>query len=122
MASGALWYGSNYSPTTSGALSCKLDRVSSWRGRVPVRLDRHRGAVQFAAAAVLSLALGIGANSAIFSLLDQTLWRPLPAKDPQELVLLYQPGLLQGHTNIDEPDGPSLSAIPVTLTFRVAAP
>jgi predicted permease len=63
----------------------------------------------FTGAAVVSLALGIGANSAIFSLLDQTLWRPLPVKKPQDLVYLYQPGPLHGHTNTDEPDGPSFS-------------
>jgi predicted permease len=43
----------------------------------------------FTAVAVLSLALGIGANTAIFSLVDSLLWRTLPVADPQELVGLY---------------------------------
>jgi len=43
----------------------------------------------FTAVAVLSLALGIGANTAIFTLLDQVLLRVLPVKNPQELMRLY---------------------------------
>jgi predicted permease len=42
--------------------------------------------------AILSLALGIGANSAIFSLFDQMLLRPLPVPNPTELVNFKSPG------------------------------
>jgi predicted permease len=46
----------------------------------------------FATVAILSLALGIGANTAIFTLVDQLLLRKLPVKAPDELVMLYQQG------------------------------
>jgi predicted permease len=63
----------------------------------------------FALVATLSLALGIGANTAMFSLLDQMLLRQLPVQNPQELVNLYHPGPFQGSVSSDEPDGPSFS-------------
>jgi len=40
------------------------------------------------AVAVLSLALGIGANTAIFSILDSLILRTLPVQDPEELVII----------------------------------
>ncbi|MBZ5585931.1 MAG: ABC transporter permease [Acidobacteriia bacterium] len=46
----------------------------------------------FATAAVLSLALGIGANAAVFSLVYPLLIRSLPVPHPEELVSLYQTG------------------------------
>lgn len=50
----------------------------------------------FATVAILSLALGIGANTAIFTLMDQLMLRPLPVKKPEQLVMLYQRGAHNG--------------------------
>src|ERR1043166_6031989 len=52
----------------------------------------------FTLIAVLSLALGIGANTAILSLLDAVLLRTLPVREPQKLVL-FGNGKDQGVTN-----------------------
>src|ERR1035438_7304603 len=53
----------------------------------------------FAAVAIITLALGIGANTAIFSLLDQALLRTLPVKDADRLVILQFTGSFKGHTS-----------------------
>ena len=60
-------------------------------------LRQLRKSPGFAAAAIITLALGIGANTAIFSLLDQALLRSLPVKDVDRLVLLKYQGSNTGH-------------------------
>jgi putative ABC transport system permease protein len=55
-------------------------------------LRQIRRSPGFMVTAVLTLALGVGANTAIFSLLDQALLRSLPVRAPKQLVILSAPG------------------------------
>ncbi len=59
-------------------------------------LRGFRRAPLFTAVAILSLAFGIGANTAVFSLLDQVLLRLLPVKHPEQLALLTMQGDFYG--------------------------
>jgi putative ABC transport system permease protein len=65
---------------------------SAWRDLVYAgRLLRKRPG--FTIAVTLSLALGIGANTAIFTLINASMWRMLPVKEPERLLLLtHGPG------------------------------
>ena len=82
---------------------CREQRPS-WRIEAFLRDLRYglRGLLRnpgFAAVAVLTMALAIGANSAVFSLLNQALIRALPVQDPNRLVVLSFAGSHPGHTS-----------------------
>jgi predicted permease len=71
----------------------------------------------FVLVAVLSLALGIGANTAIFTLLDQLLLRMLPVKDPQQLVMIWSTGPHMGNNR-----GSRAASYPMYQDFQQKAP
>jgi predicted permease len=59
----------------------------------------------FTLIAMLALGLGIGANTAIFSVFNGMLWRPLPVKDPQQLVVVAaKSDTLEFPLNLSYPD------------------
>src|SRR5262249_44871647 len=60
----------------------------------------------FSAAIILTLALGIGANSAVFSALDAVLLRPLPFPDPAELVMVRHNSAEQHPSTFGSPVAP----------------
>jgi putative ABC transport system permease protein len=68
--------------------------------------------------AVLTLALGIGANTGIFSVLRQVLLQRLPVPHPEELVLVYAPGVRSGHISSDEVDGSESFSYPMYKDLR----
>src|SRR5258706_9725792 len=71
----------------------------------------------FTVVAVLTLALGLGANTAIFSLTDQILLKLLPVDKPEELVVLRSPGPKNGRVWADA-DGASSFAYPLYKDLR----
>lgn len=76
--------------------SCRDRRSIPWL-ESGIRDLRHslrmlRRSPGFTLIALLLLALGIGANTAIFTLLDRLMLRPLPVKDPDQLVMIWTTG------------------------------
>jgi putative ABC transport system permease protein len=81
-------------------------------------LRAFRRSPLFTSVAVVSLALGIGANTAIFTLMDQLMLRELPVKQPGQLVMIYPRGPVMG-SNM----GDRMNSYPLYQDFqRKAAP
>jgi len=73
----------------------------------------------FSAVAILSLALGIGANTSIFSLLDQVLYRSLPVRDPRSLVVFHVDDHSSGSSMSDNQQ--SVFSYPMYRDLRTSA-
>src|SRR5580765_7745946 len=65
----------------------------------------------FTIAVIATLALGIGANTAIYSVVRGTLLRPLPNRDGERLMYLRQSATLAGQTNL-------LFSVPEVVDYR----
>lgn len=74
----------------------------------------------FAAIAVLTLALGIGANTAIFSVINAVLLRPLPYPEPDRLVQLFTRGQQDSRFSLSYPDVQEIRGL--TRDFSGVAP
>ncbi len=74
---------------------------NTWRQfRLAVR--QLRANPLFTTTAIISLALGMGANIAVFNILDQLILRLLPVKDPQSIVMIWAQGQSLGSENGDQ--------------------
>jgi predicted permease len=92
-----------------------LNLVESLRTDLQYGLRQLRLNPGFTLTAVLSLALGIGANTAIFTLVDQIVLRLLPVKNPRELVQLRVEG---GRFGSNSGDGVHTFSYPIYRAFR----
>src|SRR2546428_14168730 len=83
----------------TGVQTCALPIYNKGVGKMSAVVQDLRRAIvlfknapAFACVGIVTLALGIGVNTAIFSLVEAILWQPLQADNPNRLVVLYTNG------------------------------
>ena len=79
-------------PELTPSQTVKFDMVESLLNDVRYALRWMRRSPGFSAVAILSLGLGVGVNTAMFSLVDSLLFRPLPVSSPETLVDVFTSG------------------------------
>jgi len=82
----------------------RLERWSSIQQHARHAIRRLRAAPGFSAAVLLMLALGIGATTTVFGVIDGILLRPLPFPEPDRLVALSHTLAISGRSTIDQSD------------------
>lgn len=102
----------------SGGWESLFDR---WREDVRFALRMLGKSRGFTAVSVLTLAIGIGANTAVFSLTNQILLRDLPVPHAERLVILRSPGPNHGHTWGDVDQGAQSFSYPMYKDLRERA-
>ncbi len=91
--------------------------MSSIRFDMKFALRNLRRSPLFTAVAVGSLALGIGANTAIFTLIDQLMLRLLPVRNPEQLAMIWSTGPHMGNNR-----GSRASSYPMYQDYQRKAP
>ena len=86
------------------AVEFRMQDIAAMLQDLRFALRTFRKNLGFMCTAVVTLALGIGANTAIYSIIDGALLHPIPFPDPDRLVILYQAGRSSEKNSVSYPN------------------